>query len=709
MAEQVRTGAASPEGARRPGQAPEDDALRLELREAVRHHHVGDLSGASRILSRILERAPDHADALHLLGMIAAQRGEAELGARLLQRAVESRPDDAGLRSNLAGLLLDLGHAEEAARAAAPALDANPGHAGLHYNYGNAMRRLRDLPAAISAYRNALAANPHFLEAALNLAASLLDMGELREAERIARTAAAGAPGSAAAKLSLGCVLQAAGRHQEALKPLEEASAAGLGEARHRLGRGLLALGRLDEARRTLERAAQDMPASSDIRNDLGVVQLARDAAADAINRFREAIARNPNNAEAHANLAEALRRGGVLSPAVEHGELAARLAPLSPKAWLNLGAVLLDADRPGQAHAALSRSLALDPHSAEAECAYGSALEALGDVEGALEAYDRALALDEAFHMARFNRGLARLRLGDYAAGLADYEARRALKSFPRVESRAPEWQGEPLNGRTLLLYAEQGYGDTLQFARFATAIAAGGGRVVLACQAALASLLQGMEGVAAVVPAEAPLPPHDLIAPLMSVPYRLGTTLDTVPGHAPYVPQPAPMALDGTGTAALKVGMVWAGSAANRINRRRSCPLEALAPPAGIEGVTLYSLQVGPEAARLAEVPFGARVADLAPRLGDFRDAAAAIMALDLVVTIDTAAAHLAGALGRPVWAMLSKGGDWRYLEGRADSPWYPTMRLFRQPEAGDWTAVVEAVRTALIERLEGRGTTS
>ena len=148
----------------------------------------------------------------------------------------------------------------------------------------------------------------------------------------------------------------------------------------------------------------------------------------------------------------------------------------------------------------------------------------------------------------------------------------------------------------------------------------------------------------------------------------------------------------------APLRIGIAWAGNAANRINRRRSCPLEALAPLAAIEGVALYSLQVGPEAARLAAVPFGARLIDLSPGLADFRDTAAAVMALDLVVSIDSAVAHLAGALGRPVWVMLSKGGDWRYLEDRADSPWYPTMRLFRQPAPGDWPAVVEAVRAAL-----------
>lgn len=312
------------------------------------------------------------------------------------------------------------------------------------------------------------------------------------------------------------------------------------------------------------------------------------------------------------------------------------------------------------------------------------------------------ALALDPDLHEARFNRALASLKRGDYRNGLADYEARRHFKTFPESRSQAPEWRGEMLPGKTLLLRAEQGFGDTLQFARFAPVIAANGGQVILAVQPSLLRLLQGMPGVTAVISAVDQPPAHDLVAPLLSIPYRLGIELATLPNATPYIVPPKAMMLGGA-KRDFKIGIAWAGSAANRINHRRSCPLEALAPIAALTGVELYGLQVGPEAAQLADIPFGARVTDLSARLTDFHDTAAAIMALDLVLTIDTSVAHLAGALGRPVWVMLSKGGDWRYLEGRADSPWYPTMRLFRQPEAGDWASVVEAVGAALRERRQ------
>ena len=701
MATSLRSEAGGPLA---PRPAPEAGAARPaggDFERALRQFNAGDPHGAARVLAAILEADPDQPDALHLHGVIAAQRGAVDQGAALLARALARRPNDITIRNNLAGLLLTLDRAAEAAALIEPVLADHTDHVGLHYNHASAQRQLGAHQAAIEGYRAALAVDPTFIDASLNLAATLIETGDFAEAEQVALNAIARTPQAASLKLSLGCVLLAAGRTAEALGPLDQAASAGLIEARHRLGRAFLTLCRTAEARQALERAALDKPSSADIRNDLGVALLVLGADSEAVKRFRESVARAPNHAEAHANLAEALRRTGALDEAIRHGERASQLEPLLPLAWLNLGAALLDAARPDEAKAALARALALDPHRAEAESAYGSALEAMGDGAAALAAYDRALALDPALDEARFNRALARLKQGDYRNGLADYEARRRLKGVTPVATRAPEWRGEPLAGKTLLLYSEQGFGDTLQFARFAALAAAHGGPVVLACQRPLARLLKGMMGVAAVVPADAPLPAHDLAAPLLSVPHVLGLELARIPNAVPYVAPPEPMALEATGRA-LTLGIVWAGSAANRINQRRSCPLAALAPLAALDDLRLHSLQVGPEAAQLKDAVFGARVIDLGPRLADFHDTAAAIMALDLVLTIDSAVAHLAGALGRPVWVMLSKGGDWRYGEAGEDCPWYPSMRLFRQTSAGDWAGVVDQVRAALGERL-------
>ena len=681
-----------------PGRARVRDELRRgDIEQAVRQFNVGDLAGASRVLAQVLEADPQSPDALHLLGLIAAQRGDAAEGARLIQRALVSRPNDAMLSNNLAGLLLNLDRAADAVNAVIPALALNPHYAALHYNLGNAQRRLGNGVAARDAYRNALITNPGFQEAAINLVATLLELGEAAEAERVARNAHARTPQSFALRLTLGSVLASTQRHQEALPHLEAAAIAGSGDARHRLGRSLLALGRAAEARRALERALADNPSSADIRCDLGAVLLALDSVDAAIRVLRETLARAPHHAEAEANLCEALRRAGSFDEAIHAGERATTRAPLSANAWLNLGAAMLDAGIATEARAAIARALALEPGSARAENAYGSALEAVGDAAAALAAYDRALALDPKFHEARFNRALAELKQGDYRNGWADYEARRALKGFPAVPREAAEWHGETFRSGTLLLFTEQGYGDTLQFVRFAPLVAAKGGKVILACQRALVSLLEGAPGLSQVVPIDGPLPPHDLIAPLMSVPLRFRTTLDSLPSTVPYLAPPSPMALEAPKDQ-LKIGIAWAGSAANRINRRRSCPLIALASLADRRDATLFSLQVGSEAGALKHLPFGDRVVDLTQRLDDFRDTASAMMALDLIITIDTATAHLAGALGRPAWVMLSAGGDWRYLEERSDSPWYPSMRLFRQSTPGDWDGVIREINRAL-----------
>jgi len=677
--------------------AKREPARRSELELAVHQVNVGDLAGATRRLHALIATDPEVADALHLLGLIAEQRGDLPEGVELIRRAMRVRPNDAVLSNNLAAMLLSLDRAEEAASVIAPALAASPGYAALHYNLGNALRRIGRTAQACEAYRATLRINPAFNDAAINLAATLLDGGEQDEAEHVATEALKRAPQSLALRLTLGSVLASGGRHAEALPHFEAAAAAGFGDARHRLGRCLLSLGRAAQAQRVLERGIAGDTASADLRCDLGVAHLALDANDAAVRCFREALARAPSHAPAEANLCDALRRTGALNEAITSGERATRLAPLMPLAWLNLGVSLLDADRPIEARAALARALALDPASALAENAHGSALEAAGDSAAALAAYDRALALQPEYHEARFNRGLAELKRGDFANGWADYEARRALRTFPPAPEGATEWDGEALNGRTLVLFTEQGYGDTLQFVRFAPLVAALGGKVVLACQRPLVRLLDGAPGLDRVLPIDAPLPRHDLIAPLMTVPFRLGVTLETLPVAVPYITPPPALTLDAPKDT-LRIGIAWAGSAANRINRRRSCPLVALAPLAARDDVRLFSLQVGSEAGALRHVPFGHKVTDLTPGLDDFRDTAAAMMGLDLVLTIDTATAHLAGALGVPVWVMLSTGGDWRYLDGRTDSPWYPTMRLFRQTGAGDWAGVIKQVCEAL-----------
>jgi len=308
-----------------------------------------------------------------------------------------------------------------------------------------------------------------------------------------------------------------------------------------------------------------------------------------------------------------------------------------------------------------------------------------------------RALELKPSYPEAQFNRALALLATGDYPAGFEAYEARFLLAQTAVSQTTAPVWDGSSLDGKTILLHAEQGYGDAIQFARFVAPVAALGGNITVACQPALMRLFESLEGVSAVTSLDADQPPCDTHAPLASLARILRTTVTTVPADTPYLTSPdAPWSFPDANDARLRVGLAWSGSTSNKINKRRSCPPDQLLPLIETSDVAFFSLQV--TADENADIPAG--VTDLAPRINDFADSAAAIQGLDLVITIDTATAHLAGALGKPVLVMLSLAGDWRYLQGRSDSPWYPTMQLFRQPEVGDWESVVAAVTSALVK---------
>src|SRR2546427_9684856 len=349
--------------------------------------------------------------------------------------------------------------------------------------------------------------------------------------------------------------------------------------------------------------------------------------------------------------------------------------------------------------------ALALKPDYAEAHKNLGIALWNHGKLAEAIACFRQALALKPAYVHAHAGLGLALLRAGDLSHGFTEYEWRWKVKQFEQqcagLILPQPFWDGSELNGRTILLYAEQGFGTTIQFIRYAPLVARRGGRVIVACQPELVRLLASVAGIARVVSEREPLPDFDLHAPLLSLPRIIGTTLETIPAQCLYLipPESSSVKVEVTPDVKLKVGIVWAGLPIHRNDRNRSCPLSYFLELAELPGVAVYSLQKQPMAAGLGEVTPGMPVRDLSDQIGDWADTAAAICQLDLVLTVDTGVAHLAGALGRPVWVLLPHVGvDWRWMTGREDSPWYPSMRLFRQKAPGDWPEVFARVSAEL-----------
>jgi tetratricopeptide (TPR) repeat protein len=430
---------------------------------------------------------------------------------------------------------------------------------------------------------------------------------------------------------------------------------------------------------------------------------------AEAEASYRQAVALDPEHARAYNNLGCVLHMRGQLDDALAAYRRALDLDASLPQANQNYASIVRDPGALERAAEQYRAATLADPRDALAFNDLGNTLRELGRHREALEAYGQALALDPDLAQAHFSRSFVLLLLGDYAAGWREYDWRWRLPAFnaPVRRFSQPVWDGRALPTGTVLLHAEQGLGDTLQFARYATLVAGRCGRVILESQRELVSLMRGTPGVSRVVARGDPLPPFDAHAPLMSLPSVFGTTLESIPWDGPYV-RPSPERasqwdLDAhAGGARLRVGLVWAGRPQQWDDRKRSLALAQLAPLGAATGITFFSLQVGEAAAQAASPPAGMRLVDLTSHIADFEDTAALVSRLDLVITIDTSVAHLAGAMGAPVWVLVAHAPDWRYHLARDDQPWYPTMRLFRQERDGDWSGAVSRVARALAERL-------
>ncbi len=467
-----------------------------------------------------------------------------------------------------------------------------------------------------------------------------------------------------------------------------------------------LKAGRFAEAETILRQVLAVAPEHPDALHLLGVICSRTGRHELAVQLIAKAIALKPGNVEAHNNLGTALKAQGNLDQAIAAYETAVRLKGDFAVAYGNLGIALKERGRVDEAIAAFRSATALNPKDVQGHFNLGVALNERGRFNEVVAAYEAAIALQPDFAEAHVNLAHALLQHGDFARGWAEYEWRWKSREFPapRRNFHQPLWDGGDLAGRTILLHAEQGFGDTIQFARYLPLVAQRGGTVILECQPVLQRLLEQNRDDWQLIAAGDPLPRFDVHCPLLSLPLALKTTLDTVPAEVPYLRAESDLAAMwqerfGSDEPSLKVGLTWAGNAAFKGDRARSPgDLSLLAPLAGVKNVRFFSLQKGEAAGQAAHPPAGLTLQDWSDDLGDFADTAALVANLDVVIASDTAVAHLAGAMGKPVWVMLPHTADFRWLLEREDSPWYPTMRLFRQERAGDWESVVQRVADEL-----------
>jgi tetratricopeptide (TPR) repeat protein len=496
-----------------------------------------------------------------------------------------------------------------------------------------------------------------------------------------------------------------------------------------------LAEGRIQQAISCLRRVAELRPNSAPAHLHLGEVQERAGDLKAAGNSYQRAVALQPDSPDLHCHLARVLYQSGSLELAAEWYQRAVALDPKRYEVYNDLGLVLTNLGNYGAAIESFRRSLRLDPRSAKTIASLGYLFECKGDLISASEAYRDAIKLDpqlhaayadlgyvffglgelgeaaDCFHRLRAlrpdsaeataNLGLIHLMQGNFAAGWAEYESRWKVGLADDRKMTQRQWKGEPLNGERILIHAEQGFGDTLQFVRYVPLVAARGGQVVLEVQPSLRRLLAGTAGAWQVISRGETLPEHAWQCPLLSLPLAFGTEMHSIPATVPYVhaePTQAAAWQQRLAGNTRRIGLAWSGNPGMQRNRYRSIPLEHLVPLLKVPGTTFYSLQVGPGSEQVNQAPPDARLIDLTSELKDFADTAALVASLDLVISIDSSVAHLAGAMGRPVWIMLHKGCDWRYFLDREDSPWYPTARLFRQTTPGGWQEVVNQVERAL-----------
>lgn len=440
-------------------------------------------------------------------------------------------------------------------------------------------------------------------------------------------------------------------------------------------------------------------PGHVDAVHLLGVAALQAGRADEAVRTIQAAIALDGARAGFHNNLGEAFRVLDRLAEARACYEQALRLDPNYVDARNNLGIALKGLGQTNEALVCYQEALRRRPNDAGIHSNLGNTYRELEQLPEALGCYEQALRLEPGFVEAHWNRALAWLLMGNFEQGWPEYEWRWRRPATPPRPFPQPRWDGSPLRGKTILLHAEQGLGDTLQFIRYAPLVTGRGGMVIAECQPVLVRLLSRCAGIQCLIARGQPLPAFDVHAPLLSLPGIFGTTVATVPANVPYIFPDAELVRHWQQEVAavrkkVNVGIAWQGGLRYPGRLYRSPLLAHFAPLARREGVRLVSLQKGPGSEQLAGVAGQWPVVDWSSRLdetaGAFMDSAALMKSLDLVVTSDTAVAHLAGALGVPVWVSLPVGADWRWLLHREDSPWYPTMRLFRQPAAGDWPAL-------------------
>jgi tetratricopeptide (TPR) repeat protein len=709
------------------------------LRQAVEHHQRGQLYEAEALYRQVLAVQTGNFDALHLCGVLMHQRGQPAEALKLIASALKTNARSAAAHSNYGIVLAVLERHEDALKSYERAVKLKPDYAEALNNRGNTLRALKRTQDALLSFERAIAARPDYSEALNNRGNALVELGRNEEALASYEQALVHRPNypdalvnrgqclvrlnrqddalasfdralsyqsrHSAALKERGHVLRDRKRLAEALQCYEQALAIAPDDAVTHANRGLVLrdLKRFNEAFDAYDRALSLKPDYVEVVVARGNVFYEMGSYDQALKEYERALDMQPDFAFGFNNRGNALNAMGRHEEALASYERALTLKPDYTEAHNNRGNALLDLNRPAEALADYESAMAHKP-LAFALVNRGSALRYLDRVDEALDSFDRAIAIDPQLAEAHWNKALLCLSLGDFERGWPGYEWRwRGATDLTPRDFTQPQWRGEDLTGKTILLHAEQGFGDSIQFVRYVPMVAKRGGKIVLELPDSLMPLIGTFDGVIGMYRRGDALPAFDVHCPLLSLPLAFGTTIETIPAVVPYLHPPAERIESWrTRFASLgrpRIGLVWSGKPTHKNDHNRSIALSQLVPLLSLPGAQFVSLQ---REYRDTDLPVLDRVpvVRIEDGLADFAETAAAIAELDLVIAVDTAVAHLAGAMGKPLWLLLSHIQDWRWLCQRTDSPWYPSARLFRQPQIDEWDGVIARVAHELAE---------
>ncbi|WP_036259184.1 tetratricopeptide repeat protein [Methylocapsa aurea] len=675
---------------------------------------LGQPQDALASFEAVLKLRPDDADALFSIGVILQSLGRMKDALAAYENALRWRPNHCEALTNRGALLERFGRFEEALACFDAIAAIRPDDSGTLFNKASVLQKLGRLDAALSAYEEAARCGPPDAETELNRGNVLQKLGRLEEALTCYDRSLRYRRGYPQALYNKGIALQGLGRPREAIAAYDAALALDpcYCEASCNRGNILHELGQLGDALAAYNQALKIRPGFLPALTNRANIFLQMGRAEQALSSCDEALRHDPKHPQALGIRGAALYRLGRLEEALILLDQTLALNPAAPEAWLNRGNVLQELDRHGEAVASYDEALRLRPTYPEAMSSLGVALKESGQIEEALICFNKALQHKPDYPDARNNRAGALLIKGMLKEGFEDFESRWDRSNAPpkTLMSTTPKWEGQPLGGRRIVVWDEQGFGDLIQFSRYLLELADAGAHVTLLCRKSMQRLLRSLPAPIRLVDAVDPGEPFDFQSALLSLPRAFQTTLETIPTQAHYLraePDLVGKWAERIGVDGFRIGICWHGNAF--INLKRTVPPTFFAPLAAIEGVRLISLmkdqqriEAGPSDARFAIESLGDDF-DAGP--DSFIDCAAAMASLDLIITSDTAIAHLAGALGRPVFVALKKAPDWRWLLDRDDCPWYPTMQLFRQTEKDAWTSVFEGI-AANVERRASAG---